>query len=199
MLSAVNAFVVDSELFNASCTQHIVFSPTLDFLELDESLCAENVRRVLRAGNCAELHDGAIVQVLIPVVHATGRAPLSAGECQAVVSTFVAVDTSRPLHPEINLRWLKRSLVSNSLKMVPSSSIRKRVHVVPLYRGGANDSPCEEFASSFLINDFVLPLRVRKANEPIFVVCPDRSCKHKTKCPVDKSVCLLCEACGRIL
>lgn len=197
VLSVASSCFTSDEGIRSSSTQGIVFASTADFMESDiHSL--ERSRRILRPGHCVELFNGTFCQVLLPLVHArkTGHAYDKSDDARtALVATFELMVSDTPLHPDLHLMWLKRSEAAHA-RLIPLSSVRRRKHVMPIFRGGASSSPCEEFAQSFILNEFVHPLRRGLRNEEIFILCNSDGCVNKIPAPTTVGTTLVCSACG---
>lgn len=129
-------------------------------------------RRVLKPGHCVELNDGEFAQVILVDVTADslpGTAEAApASPARILVLSFAMANPVSPLHPELPVPWLRRG----ALRLISAAQLRRRAHVIPLFKGGENDSPCEPFPAEFLVNTLAHPLHAGRPGRKIYLGCP---------------------------
>jgi hypothetical protein len=179
------------ELRTAS-TARLMFSTSCPYEEKGAEEY-ENSSRRLQCGHCIQLLNGIYAQVLVPVVHDAGHESSFVG-FRALVTPFTFMNTDAHLHPEIPLPWLKRCEPARS-QIILVSTIRKRVHIVPLFEDEDDGSPCGDYAQSFLVNEFAEPLRSGVRDSDSFLICPQADCGNKIPRP-HNGIDVMCDKCG---
>ena len=149
---------------------------------------------LLKPGHCVQLCrldkeqkriDNEYAQILaVNVADADRTTPL--------LGPLLAVSLFRyhGLHSELPVPSLSR----DETIFIHLNQVRRRAHVVPIYKGGENESPCEPFPDSFLVNTSVFPHYVAPVTTTFFMSCS--SCKKgRLQKPLvfgDLATCPLC-------
>jgi hypothetical protein len=171
-----------------------VYSRTCALTEAGKLHGETNVR-LLSSGHCIELHDGRFAQVIAPNAHDREAPPTKEADVVLLVGFFVYHNHSSPKHPELPVVWLKRKQVRCSLGMVPLAHVRRRAHVIALFKGGEHDSPCEPLPQSFLVNDMVHPYRAAPKTRKVFMSCGTMGCTGRLQQPEVHGAVVRCELC----
>ena len=132
---------------------------------LRDPYAGEHTVRILKPGHCVQLMDSDSVlfaQILAINVQQSG-AGISVDGPLLLVSRFTCTGD----HDELPVP----RLVRGDIEFIPLSKIHRRAHVVPIYRGGPLDSPCEAFPASFLVNTSMFPRYVAPCSTRIFMSC----------------------------
>jgi hypothetical protein len=68
--------------------------------------------------------------------------------------------------------------------------------VIELFKGGENDSPCEEpLHQSFRVNDMVHPNSAEPKTRKVFMSCPTMGCSGRHQQPEVHGAAVRCELC----
>ena len=155
---------------------------------LRDPYAGEHTVRILKPGHCVQLENSESVnfaQILAINVQQSG-ARISLDGPLLLVSRFTCTGE----HDELPVP----RLVRGDIVLIPLKDIHRRAHVVPIYRGGPLDTPCEAFPDSFLVNTSMFPRYVAPSSTRIFMSC---LCGGRLPKPLRYGAQVTCSKCER--
>ena len=154
--------------------------------------------RVLFAGHCVEMISGEFAQIILPRVLCEDDEDEFGVKDMALVSGFDYVDISinSGKHPVLPIPFLKRGRTY----FAPLREIRRRVHVIPIFRPRAEDNyAAVKFAERFVVNPLVFKQRRGPAHPPVCLTCPNGCPGVRLKIPPKgRGEKVTCTACSHI-
>ena len=158
----------------------------------------EHSVRILKPGHCVQLRTAGVcdddstsfAQILCINVQQRTCSVLANEKLKTngpllAVCMFEFID----IHPELaEVPHLSRG----SVAFVHLSDVHRRAHIVPLYRGGHDDTPCEPFPTNFLVNIAMFPRYSAPSATRIFMSCKCGVPLPKPPCYGDPVTCPKC-------
>ena len=152
----------------------------------------EHSVRILKPGHCVQLSiegisdDDSTSFAQILCINVQQRTRLVSGHGPLLaVCMFDFLD----IHPELaEVPHLRRGKIA----FVHLSDVHRRAHIVPLYRGGHDDTPCEPFPTHFLVNIAMFPRYIAPSATRIFMSCKCGVPLPKPPCYGDPVTCPKC-------
>jgi len=170
----------------------VYFTKFLHIHEHDDQT-NETVGRHIVPGNCIQLLDDTFAQVIL-----TNVSPFYTGSSTHANNLVVnLLNLNKPNqnngnHPEAPIKWLKRK---HDLAVISNSEVRRRALIIPLFEGGERDTPCEQFPSTFLLDESVFPYYVGPQNRKVYLRCP-HLCGGRIPKPDRYGDISACPSCG---
>ena len=146
------------------------------------------------AGHTIVTTMGTYVQLLVPLVVRKNVFETGGGtghEAQCVVSTFVPVRPLKPMHPELEVPWIRRGPVHVMLVR----DLVRRIHVPPVF-GEAHRRVADGSTPHFVVNTLGDPYFAGPPDRLVFQNCRVGLCDGRLPRPVLQGTVVQCDTCG---
>ena len=137
---------------------------------------------------------GTYVQLLVPLVVRKNVFETGGGtghEAQCVVSTFVPVRPLKPMHPELEVPWIRRGPVHVMLVR----DLVRRIHVPPVF-GEAHRRVADGSTPHFVVNTLGDPYFAGPPDRLVFQNCRVGLCDGRLPRPILQGTVVQCDTCG---
>jgi hypothetical protein len=150
---------------------------------------------IFTAGHTVETTQGTFVQILVPAVVSKASydsGAFRANEAQCIVSEFIPVRPAKPMHPELDVPWIRRG----DVKVLSVSDLVKRVHVPPVF-GNAHRRQTDGAVPHFLVNTLGDPFYAGPRERLVFQRCRNGTCVGLLPKPLLPGSMVSCNVCRR--